>query len=201
MENKSFLANNWDIITVLIVYTIITGFFIQHDYYKISGDELAYIDIAHAYAVGNWESGINGYWSPLYSWLITPFLLFGSNPVNAVYISKIISLIVGIFTIISVRRLSRSFKMSKKIERSLLFSLIPSFLLFSYLYTTPDMLLVGVIILYLSVIFDPKYPDNYINGILCGLIGATAYLTKSFAFPFFLVHFLLFNLILFFQEY
>ena len=158
MENQSFLANNWDIITVLIIYTIITGFSIQHYYYKISGDEIAYIDIARAYAVGNWGNGINGYWSPLYSWLITPFLLFGSNPVKAVYISKIISFFVGIFTIISVRRLSRSFKMSKMIERSLLFSLIPSLLLFSFLYTTPDMLLVGVIILYLSVIFDPNIP-------------------------------------------
>ena len=34
---------------------------------------------------------------------------------------------------------------------------------------------------------------------LCGLIGATAYLTKSFAFPFFVVHFTLFNLIFFFK--
>ena len=201
MKNHSFLVDNWDIITVLIIYSFVIGFLTQHFYYKISGDELAYIDIARAYAAGNWENAINGYWSPFYSWLIMPFLIDKSSPIYAVYVSKIISILIGFFTIISVRRLSRVFKISRIVESLILFSLVPSLVLFSFLYTTPDLLLASFLILYLSIIFDPKYSNNQINGVLCSLIGVTAYLTKSFAFPFFIVHFLLFNLILFFKGY
>ncbi len=40
----------------------------------------------------------------------------------------------------------------------------------------------------------------YINGAICGFAGAAAYLTKSFAFPFFLVHYILFNIIIYFKS-
>lgn len=89
----------------------------------IAGDEISYIDIAQAYAAGNWGTAINGYWSPLYSWLITPLLLYMSNPLKAVYVSKIVSLIIGLFTIISVRKLFREFEMDLRVERSFLLAI------------------------------------------------------------------------------
>lgn len=33
-------------------------------------DGLSYVDIARAYAAGDWHTALNGYWSPLYSWLL-----------------------------------------------------------------------------------------------------------------------------------
>lgn len=200
MKNWSFLNDNWDIITVLAVYTILAFFSLRFFQYKIGGDEISYINIAKAYSVGDWGNAINGYWSPLYSWLMAPFLLFGFKPLYAVYVSKTVSIIIGFFTIISVRRLSRTFEMDRMVERSILVVLIPTILFFSLIYNTPDLLLICILIYYLSIIFDPKYSNNLINGVLCGLIGALAYFTKSFAFPFFLFHFILFNLIYYFKE-
>ena len=105
MNYKSFLNNNWDIIVVLIIYTIIAVFSLKYFQYKIAGDEISYINIAHAYVIGDWRNAINGYWSPLFSWLMTPFLLlFGFKPLFGVYVSKILSIIIGLFTIISIRR-------------------------------------------------------------------------------------------------
>jgi hypothetical protein len=194
MKIRSFLNDNWDMITVLVVYSILAVFSLKYFQYKFGADEISYVNIAHAYVTGQWGSAINGYWSPLYSWLMTPFLLFGSTPLYDVYVSKIVSLIIGFFTFISVRNLSRTFRMDRMVERSILISLIPVILYFSLILNTPDLLLVCVLIYYLSIIFNAEYSNSLINGVLCGFIGAVAYLTKSFAFPFFVVTFLLFNL-------
>lgn len=34
---------------------------------QINPDGVSYLDLADAYARGNWEQAINSYWSPLYS--------------------------------------------------------------------------------------------------------------------------------------
>ncbi|WP_048191096.1 glycosyltransferase family 39 protein [Methanobacterium sp. SMA-27] len=196
MKN-GYLYNNWDIILVLFVYIVLTAYLFQYFQYRIGGDEISYINIAKGYAAGNLGNSINGYWSPFYSWLITPFLLFGSNPQYAVYVSKIVSIIIGFFVFISVRRFSRILAMNTTVERSILFAMIPAIVLFSLVFNTPDLLLVCLLIYYLSILFDSKYYNNWYSGALCGFVGSLAYLTKSFAFPFFLITFILFNLIFF----
>lgn len=199
MENKSFFKNNWDLILILILYSLLAVFSLN--YYSYTGpDEISYINIAHEYAIGEWGDAINGIWSPLYSWLMTPFFLFGFTPVYGVYVSKIVSLIIGFFTIINIRRLANIFKMDKTVERALLLSLVPVILSFALIFNNPDLLLVCILVIYLSVIFHPNYPNNYINGILCGIIGVLAYLSKSYAFAFFVTHFILFNVIFYLKN-
>jgi hypothetical protein len=38
--------------------------------FYIEPDAVNYLDIASAYRRGDWLAAINGYWSPLYSWLL-----------------------------------------------------------------------------------------------------------------------------------
>ncbi len=52
MNKWSFLNKNWDIISVLILYSLLAIFSLQFYQYKIAGDEISYINIAHAYAAG-----------------------------------------------------------------------------------------------------------------------------------------------------
>jgi hypothetical protein len=73
-------------------------------------------------------------------------------------------------------------------------------LYFSFFITTPDLLIVCTTIYYLYFLFSPKYTNNKYNGFLCGLTGSLAYLSKSFALPFFLVHFTLFNIFFYFKN-
>lgn len=196
--NLSFLKNNWDLTIILILYSLLAVFSL-HYYQSILGDEISYVNIAHEYAIGNWADAINGYWSPFYSWLIAPFLLKGYAPIYAEYVSKTISLIIGFLTIISIRKLSQTFEIDKTVQRVMLFSAVPTILFFSLLYNTPDLLAAIILIYYLSILFDTNYPNNWINGIICGFLGATAYFTKNYLFAFFLVHFVLFNLIYYFK--
>ena len=198
MEHRSFLNENKDLITALILYSFLAVFSLKY-YMVIGGDEISYINIAHAYATGNWEDAINGYWSPLYSWLMAPFLLFGPTTLYTVYISRVLSLAIGFFTIISIRKLTHIFNLNKTVKSALTFSLVPSILFFSLMYPTPDLLAALILICYLSIILDTNYSNNLFNGALCGFIGAAAYFTKSYLFMFFLVHFILFNSIYYFK--
>lgn len=198
MLKNTFLKENWDIITILIIYLLISFIIFRFVQYRIAGDEISYINIAHAYSLGHWENAINGYWSPLYSWLMALFIfIFGFKPVYGVYISKILSISIGFFTILAVRKLGITFNINANDLRVMLASLILPIVLYVSMYNTPDLLLVLLLLLYLSLIYNPEYSKNMSYGILCGFIGAMAYFTKSFAFPFFLVHFILFNIILY----
>src|ERR1700730_1252528 len=39
---------------------------------QVAHDGVSYLDVADNYARGAWSAAINGYWSPLYSWLLAP---------------------------------------------------------------------------------------------------------------------------------
>lgn len=194
-KNNLFLDENWDLMLVLILFLVLASIFFKYYQYQagFGSDTISYINIAKAYASGNWVDAINAYWSPLYSWLMTPFLLFGSTPLYALYVSKIVSLIIGFFTIIGVRRLYLKFEMDILVNRIFLFSLIPVIIYFSLSINTPDLLVVLILVYYLSFIFDVKYPNKLVYGVLCGFCGSLAYLTKSYLFFFFIIHFLFFN--------
>ena len=68
---------------------------------------------------GDFFNAVNGegYWGPLFSWLLAPFLFFGSKPLQLVYLSEILSLIIGFFTLLGVRLLSYKFEIEEKIRK------------------------------------------------------------------------------------
>ena len=42
--------------------------------YLLNADGTSYISIANQYWRGNWGQAVNGFWGPLLSWLLIPFL-------------------------------------------------------------------------------------------------------------------------------
>lgn len=200
MNIKIFIKQNQDLSILLTVYSILAMIFITFFQYNVGGDGASYISIAHYYATGNWNDAINGYWSPLYSWLITPFLLSDYDPFQAVIISRAISLVTGFFTIIGVSRLAETFELDALVKRALLVSLLPIILFFALSQATPDLLVTCILLYYFTTIFNPKYPEKLSNSALSGFFGGLGYLAKSYIFPFFLVHFSLFNLIHYFRN-
>jgi len=200
MSIKTLIKRNQDLSIVLFVYSILALILINFFQYNVGGDGASYISIAHYYATGDWNDAINGYWSPLYSWLITPFLLSGYDPFQAVIISRAISLTIGFLTIIGVSRLADTFELDKLVKRALLVSTIPIILLFALRYGTPDLLVTCILLFYFTIMFRTSYSENWTNGFWAGLLGALAYLAKSFVFPFFIVHFLFLNIFSYIRE-
>ncbi|MDP3066388.1 MAG: hypothetical protein Q8N08_06575, partial [Methanobacteriaceae archaeon] len=110
------------------------------------------------------------------------------------------SLIVGFFTIIGFWLLVPRFELKGYLKTVLTFIMAILTIYFAFSVITPDLLLVCILIYYFYFIFNPKYSQGISNGIFCGILGALGYFTKSFAFPFFLAHFCIFNAIYYFND-
>lgn len=183
---------------VLLLYLtagILCIFLLKYFQYPINSDGISYVSIAQTYAHGRLIDAINGYWSPLISWIMFPFLSLNLSPLNTLFVGEIISFIIGFFTLIGIRQLSYKFEMKEEIRIIILFSMVPLILYFWLRAISPDLLIVCFLVFYLNIIFSSNYYSNTYNGLFCGIFGSLAYLSKSYALPFFLVHFILFNLL------
>jgi len=71
--------------------------------------------------------------------------------------------------------------------------LLPLIIYGALVVNTPDLLMLCFIAFYLAAIFNADYCHDKTKGIVCGALGGLAYLTKIYGFPFFIIHFLVFN--------
>src|SRR5438876_2772461 len=81
--------------------------------FQVNPDGGSYINIAHLYAIGDFHDAVNGYWAPLISWLLVPFLLVNFQPVFAY---QLLSLIISFFTFIVVTKLSYRFILNDRMR-------------------------------------------------------------------------------------
>ena len=177
-------------VLILLTYLGVGSYLLPYFQYQINPDGVSYISIAQKYLNGNFADAINGYWGPLLSWLLVPFLYFGVFHLVA---PKILSLIIGMIALAGARILSRRFEMPELLRNILLFSLIPIILSLAFKITTPDLLIATVLVFYFAIIFNSNYRKNNSHGWLCGTLGSLSYFAKSYGFPFFVTHFLVFN--------
>ena len=203
-KNRLNPTINFVFVLLLLLYSILGIYLLKYYQFDLQGgDIISVISIAKLYAEGDFNNAINGYWGPLFSWLLVPFLLLNSSQNYALYSTKILSLIIGFFTLIGIRLLSYRFEMDEIVRLAILFLMI--FILLDIalvpIFFPMDLLLLCFLIYYLYFIFDPKYSEKLYIGFLCGIFGALAYLTKSYALPFFIAHFVLFNIFHYFKEF
>jgi hypothetical protein len=199
---KNIPNSSTDLILIfsLFVYSVIGLYLLCHYQYDTGADRMSYINISKLYLIGDFKDAINGYWGPLFSWLLIPFLkIFGSNPFDALYAVRFLSLIIGFITIIGVNLLSYRFEMNGNIRSVIILTLVPFILFVALGPNQLDLLFACFFIFYLNIMFKNDYPNRY-DGILCGILGALAYLTKEYALPFFLATFILFNILHYFKD-
>jgi hypothetical protein len=160
--------------------------------YQIDPDGISYINIAHLYATGDFHDAVNGYWGPLISWLLVPFLLVQLQPLLAY---KILTLIIGFFTFIGIRKLSYRFALNERVRLFISFAALPMLLSYTIFTASPDLLFLCISLYYLYYIFDTDYGKKATFGFIIGLLGALLFLSKSYGFYFFIAHFSLFTFI------
>jgi hypothetical protein len=201
LKESLFKRTNMIFISFLALFLILGGYLLNfYQYDLINKDIISMISVARLYYAGDLASAINGYWGPLFSWLLVPFIMFNPSPTSVLYSTKVLSLIFGFFTIIGIRFLSYRFEMDEKIRTSILFAMVFVILHFALNYSPVDLILACFLVYYLYFIFSPEYYNKWYNGMLCGILCGLAYLTKSYIFPFFIAHFILFNLFHYLQE-
>lgn len=191
---NAILKNNQIFILISSLYLIIGISLILYNSHSFNSDGVSYVNIAHDYFNGHYATAINRYWGPLFSWILVSFMhIFGNNPSQSLFAAKILSLIVGLFTLIGFRLLFNIFNIDDKIGNILLLSLIPEIIFFSFRWVTPDLLIACILIFYLAFILSPEYSNKTSFAVLCGLLGGLAYLAKGYGFAFFIASFTVFN--------
>lgn len=173
---------------------LVTGIILlSHYHHQINPDGISYITIAKKYLRGDFSNAINGYWGPLLSWLLVPFLFLKLPSLVA---ARLVLLLTGALTLKGIIRLSASLDLEETTRTVLVLSLIPIVLYFSFFMTTSDLLVTCFLVYYYSLIFDKHYGESGDSrkGFFCGLLGGLAYLSKAYALPFFFGHFLIINI-------
>jgi len=149
-------------------------------------DSPSYLGIAQGYAEGRWYDAINPYWPPLVSWLAAPLIRAGADPLDALHA---LALATGLAGLTACRGLLTDCGIPMDIRGWLLLGLIPVFLAFSLTNPNPDLLVAVLLLFYMRLLLSPRCTEDPRFGLACGVLGAAAYLAKTYAFLFFLVHF------------
>jgi hypothetical protein len=188
-----FRIDNLFLASCIIIYFVIGILLIQNYLYIPDTDGISYIHIAQHYINGQFNYAINGYWSPLYSWFLIPFLLIWQEKLGILFAAKLLGLLIGCFTFFGVYLCSNKLNFEFKYKALILVTLIPIILYFALTKITPDLLVLTILIFYLNFIFDTNYIKNPLMGLLTGSLGALAFLSKTYVFFFFLIHFTIVN--------
>ena len=178
---------------LLLVYCCLGILLFPLYQFQIDPDGVSYLNIAHLYASGDFHDAINGFWGPLISWLLVPFLLAKFQPLLA---NKILSLIIGVFTLLAIRKLSYRFALNEQGRLLISLAAIPMLLSCTYIgLAGADQLFLCISLYYLYYIFDTDYRTKTAHGFIIGCLGALLFLSKSYGFYFFIAHFSLFTFI------
>ncbi|HKZ78766.1 MAG TPA: hypothetical protein VJ124_10720 [Pyrinomonadaceae bacterium] len=188
------------------IIAIVLGFFhawADHHYIP-NPDGLSYLDIANAYVRGDWQTAINAYWSPLYSWLIA--LAFGITRPSAYWEFSVLHLLnfaiyifaLGCFSFLigQLRQFNRN--IADYLDRAKLVNLpdwawpalgYPLFI-WSSLYVTPismvtpDLLVGAFVFLAAGLLLQIRRRRRvFLSFVLLGVVLGFGYLSKSVMFP------------------
>ena len=149
-----------------------------HD--QLNPDGLAYLRIAQYYLSGQTALMISGYWGPLLSWLIVPWLLVFEDPLLAAHAAMAVSAVVFLFGCFCVLRAVRLPGTAIMIG-----TWITAFLsvAWSGTYITPDLLMAGLFCCGTSRLLSNKWVANTRTALGAGIVLGTAYLAKAVALP------------------
>ncbi len=191
IKNEKFF-----LLASLIYAAAVLGVFPYLRYYVDNPDTISYITIAHKYALHDYSNAINGYWSPLLSWILA--LLF-TIPRDEIYLFKLLQLLIGWFALFNFGKLIASAIHSKNIQLVLTIACIPFLLSYALLNLTADLLFLTVILFYLRIVSEKEFYNHRHFGLIAGVLGILLYFSKSFGFCFFLVHFTVLTLKIYLQ--
>jgi hypothetical protein len=189
-ENKSFYAA----VFIFVLLSVILYPFLQ---YSINPDGISYLTIARKYAAGNFAEAVNGYWGPMFSVLLSTILISGLPELLS---ARLLQVLLGVVLFFIIRIAALDPGIGVKNKTLLYFVFVPVSLYFVYWFITPDLLLAVITFSYTLLILNNNYKRGVKFAVYCGLLGGTAFLTKSYGLFFFLIHFTVFNLIFFLQN-
>jgi hypothetical protein len=152
--------------------------------YQLNPDATSYFTIAQKYAHGDIKNAVNGYWSPMLSWLLVPFVWLGTNLIVA---AKIVNVAIGAGILVTLYFALRTSRVEHRINCLVTLAAVPILLHWSVLESvTPDLLFALFVLLFTIALLRFMAQPKLKNGILLGAIGSGMYFTKAVGFYLFL---------------
>ncbi|MEM6722447.1 MAG: hypothetical protein AAF598_00340 [Bacteroidota bacterium] len=187
--NRSFFLRYWPYLTAFGLLSLWS--MVQFPWHLSSSDAAFYLMNARELSQFQVAESINSYWSPLWSWLMVPFFWIG---LEGLWPMKILQFGIGLYGVALGLRVLDHLKL-----RPALILVGGSLLLLScwmmHLSHTPDLLMAILLLQYFFWIWTkPLHP------IKIGLLGAALFWCKSFGFPFFIAHFLIWSVWYYWQD-
>ena len=152
--------------------------------YQLNPDATSYFSIAEKYARGDIRSALNGYWGPVLSLLLVPFVWAG---VPLIIAGKSLALVVAVAILVTCYAYLRRLRAPNWLVLLGCLALAPTLLIWSVTEPiTPD-LLFALLLLWLVIGLDQfsQQPTRK-TGIVLGALGAGLYFTKGIGFYIFL---------------
>jgi len=179
---------SWWPLAALIAYAAVLAALAFALSRQINPDGVAYLRIAGYYLSGDTGKAVSGYWSPLYSWLLIPWLAAG---VPGLLAAKLLGAFLALWWVVAVAGLGRRYLESGVMRACLVVVAAVSVAGWSMEIIAPDLLLAVLLTYYFCLTLDPATAVRPRRVFVGGVLGGLAYLAKAYAFPFFIAHFLL----------
>ncbi|MEO6720267.1 MAG: hypothetical protein ABIN67_07860 [Ferruginibacter sp.] len=173
-------------LSAAILYILL--FFLLFPWYQyvLDIDAISYIHVAQRYARGEYFNAVNGYWSPLISWILIPVVKTGYDPVMA---AKYINGLIGLLSLFTCYSLMGKFRIHKLLQNIIPFVLAVLFVSYAFYELCADLLQLLFLLLYLNLLFSKNFINNTYKIVGAGVLAAVCYYAKAYNFPFFLLHF------------
>jgi len=162
--------------------------------YMFDVDAVGYISVTRHYAAGEWMDAINGYWSPLNSWLMVPFAKIGLPVVTCF---KVANLFFGIGILYQTEQLLSHFSFAPKQKIGILITATIIVLYFAYFEIASDILFVWLFFIYTNWVLKRPLDTSLKANLGAGIIAAFVFFSKTYGFVFFIIHFSFLHLIWF----
>lgn len=180
-------ARQWPLACIQASYLVLCGVLVPWYLHRVAPDAVSYLTIARKYRAWDFSDAINGYWSPMFSWLLAPLLCLGAPAEVA---ARTLQVTIGLVALAVAWWLGKRLELPASVRIWTTLGLVPAVAMYALTDTTPDLLVATILAAYLGVVIGQEYPRSPWQGAACGLLGALAYLAKAYAFPFFLAHYL-----------
>ena len=146
----------------------------------LNPDGVAYMRIASYYASGKMDLAVSGYWGPLLSWLLVPWLKAG---VTAVAAARIVMALSAVYFLWACWRVFVGFGLRGKPLNWALWSVAAVSVCWSVENITPDLLLGALVGHAFSIMTMARWLERPAAAWRSGLCWGLAYLAKGVAFP------------------
>jgi hypothetical protein len=175
------------LIAALVFYAAVATWAAFRSPELINPDAVSYIRLAEYLVAGRAGDSVSSYWSPMISWCIAPLLAAG---VDGLVAARIVLGIWGaVFVAVSFVFIRRFSSMPATWTFLALAGISVMTVQWTASAITPDVIVASFLMLYFALVLRDDLLTSRRLQLLCGLIGGAAYLAKTYALPFFLVHF------------